>query len=242
MKHVLFDVDGVLIHPWRFRQHLIDHYGITPDIMTLAKGLTCGYVPLGAVIVRDHIARHFDENPLVCGLTYSGHPVGCAAALATMEVYEEENLIERGRVMGERMAEHLAAMKEKHPCVGDVRSVGLFKKVGLLTDPIHASFVMGVASGMPARAEWLPLLIDELPDGAHFQTIVIGREEVWEVHRRSAQLGGDVRTGLEDTFYLPDGTRAESNGTLVEALVDIVRAEGREPATAAQTRAAYGLA
>ena len=104
----------------------IEHYGITPDIMTLAKGLTCGYTPLGAVIVRDHIAKHFDQNPLVCGLTYSGHPVGCATALATMQVYEEDGLIDNARVMGEKMAAKLQALKDKHPCVGDVRSVGLF--------------------------------------------------------------------------------------------------------------------
>lgn len=124
---------------------------------------------------------------------------------------------------------------------GILRSVAMFKQVGLLRDPIHASFVMGVASGMPAKASWLPLLIEELPDGAHFQTIVIGRTEVWDVHRRSAELGGDVRTGLEDTFYLPDGTKADSNGPLIEALVGLVRETGREPATPEQTRAAYGI-
>jgi taurine--2-oxoglutarate transaminase len=104
----------------------IEHYGVTPDIMTLAKGLTSGYVPLGAVVVRQHIADHFETNPLVCGLTYSGHPVGCAAALANMEIYEEEKLVERSRVQGEKMAVHLQTMKETHPSVGDVRSIGLF--------------------------------------------------------------------------------------------------------------------
>ena len=125
---------------------------------------------------------------------------------------------------------------------GIVRSVDMFRKVGILADPVHVSFVMGVASGMPAKASWLPLLIEELPEGAHFQTICIGRQDVWEVHARCAELGGDVRTGLEDTFYLPDGERARNNGELVSALVDVVRAAGREPATVAQARAAYGLA
>ncbi len=125
---------------------------------------------------------------------------------------------------------------------GIVRSVELFRQVGLARDPLHVSFVMGVASGMPARADLLPILLDEAPEGAHCQAIVIGRAEVWDVHRRMAELGGDVRTGLEDTFYLPDGTKPGSNGPLVEALVRIVREAGREPATIAQTRAAYGLA
>ncbi len=124
---------------------------------------------------------------------------------------------------------------------GIVRSVAMFKRAGMLSDPTHVSFVMGVASGMPARAELLPLLIDELPEGAHFQSIVIGRQEVWPIHRRCAELGGDVRTGLEDTFYLPNGERATSNGQLVDALATLVRETGREPANIAQTRAAYGI-
>lgn len=104
----------------------IDHYGVVPDIMVMAKGLTSGYIPLGAVTVRQHIADHFDTHPLVCGLTYSGHAVGCAAAKATIEVYQRENLVENSRVMGLKMADYLAQMKEKHPSVGDVRSIGLF--------------------------------------------------------------------------------------------------------------------
>lgn len=124
---------------------------------------------------------------------------------------------------------------------GIVRSVELFRQVGLAEAPFHLSFVMGVASGMPARADLLPILLSEAPEGAHCQSIVIGRTEVWEVHRRMAELGGDVRTGLEDTFYLPGGDKADSNGPLVEALATLVREVGREPATLAQTRAAYGL-
>jgi 3-keto-5-aminohexanoate cleavage enzyme len=125
---------------------------------------------------------------------------------------------------------------------GIVRSVAMFKGVGLLRDPVHVSFVMGVASGMPADPRWLPLLVEQIPAGAHFQTIAIGREEVWAVHDACARLGGDVRTGLEDTFYLPDGSKAPHNGALVDALVARVRAAGREPATITEAREAYGLA
>lgn len=124
---------------------------------------------------------------------------------------------------------------------GIIRSIALFEQVGLLRSPIHVSLVMGVASGMPAKASWLPLLLEELPEGAHWQAIAIGRSEVWEVHRRTAELGGHVRTGLEDTFYLPDGSKAASNGPLVEALVRCVRDAGREPATPEQTRAIFGI-
>ncbi|GMV39406.1 MAG: aspartate aminotransferase family protein [Myxococcales bacterium] len=104
----------------------IEHYDVVPDIMVCAKGITCGYVPLGAVIVRQHIADFFEDKPLMCGLTYSGHPVGCAAALATMEVYEEDGLVENARVMGEKMAARHAELKANHPSVGDTRSIGLF--------------------------------------------------------------------------------------------------------------------
>jgi 3-keto-5-aminohexanoate cleavage enzyme len=124
---------------------------------------------------------------------------------------------------------------------GIVRSVGLFEQVGILKAPSHVSFVMGVASGMPAKAAWLPLLIEELPRGAHFQTILIGREEVWPVHRRSAELGGQLRTGLEDTFYLPDGKKARSNGELIAALAQVARECGRQPASPAEARQILGV-
>jgi len=124
---------------------------------------------------------------------------------------------------------------------GIVRSIALFQQVGLLRAPAHVSLVMGVASGMPAKAEWLPLLVAELPRDAHFQTILIGREEIWPVHRRSCELGGHLRTGVEDTFYLPDGSKTDSNGRLIEELVRVARDCGREPATAAEARAMIGV-
>ena len=120
---------------------------------------------------------------------------------------------------------------------GIVRSVGLFQKVGLLPPPVHVSLVMGVASGMPAKASWLPLLVEEMEPGTHWQTILIGRDEVWPVHRASAELGGHLRTGLEDTFYLPNGERVTSNGPLIEELVKIAREAGREIATPDDARA-----
>ena len=124
---------------------------------------------------------------------------------------------------------------------GIVRSIALFQQVGLLKGPVHISLVVGVASGMPAKPEWLPLLVAEMPAGAHFQTIAIGREEVWPVHRRCAELGGHLRTGLEDTFYLPDGSKTDSNGRLIAELVKTARQCGREPATPAQAREIVGV-
>ena len=119
---------------------------------------------------------------------------------------------------------------------GIVRSVALFEKAGLLSKPVHISFVMGVASGMPAKPEWLPLLVEELPPDAQWQTIAIGRSEVWGVHQQTAQLGGHLRTGVEDTFYLPDGERAKGNGELIETLVAIAKQAGREPMSPDEVR------
>jgi len=124
---------------------------------------------------------------------------------------------------------------------GIVRSVAMFARRGMLGERPHASLVMGVASGMPAKASWLPLLVDELPQNADWQAIAIGRAEVWDVHRRTAELGGMLRTGLEDTFYLPDGEKATSNGPLIEALAKTARQAGRSVASPAEARAILGL-
>ncbi len=121
---------------------------------------------------------------------------------------------------------------------GIVRSVKMFVANGMLKPSPCVSFVMGVDSGMPARPDLLPILIDELPDGAAWQTIAIGRAEVWGLHRRTAELGGNLRTGVEDTFYLPNGEKTDGNGPLIEALVKIARAAGREPRTPEQVRTA----
>ncbi len=121
---------------------------------------------------------------------------------------------------------------------GIVRSVGLLQRAGLLRAPAHVSFVMGVESGMPGKTEWLPLLLAELEPGTQWQTIGIGREEVWKLHRATAELGGNLRTGVEDTFYLPDGSKTTGNGALIEAMVKMAREVGREPASPAEVRAA----
>lgn len=124
---------------------------------------------------------------------------------------------------------------------GIVRSLSMFQHNGMLQPPYTVSFVQGVASGMPARAELLPILVDEAPEGAHWQSIVIGRQEVWPIHRRTAELGGHLRTGVEDTFYLPNGDKVDGNGPLIEALATIARQAGREPASPTEARQILGL-
>jgi taurine---2-oxoglutarate transaminase len=111
-----------------------NNWNVQPDIITFAKGITCGYVPLGGVIVSKSIAGYFDENTLMCGLTYNAHPLACAAGCATLEVYEEENLIENTKNMGKVLGVELEKIKERHPSVGDVRYIGLFSAIELVKD------------------------------------------------------------------------------------------------------------
>ena len=126
--------------------------------------------------------------------------------------------------------------------VGIVRSVGMFQKARMFSGVPEVNFVMGVASGMPCDANLLALLPGYAPPGAIWQTTLIGRAEIWPVHQKTADLGGMLRTGLEDTFYLPDGERATGNGALIEALVRCARTAGREIATPAEARAMLHLA
>lgn len=125
---------------------------------------------------------------------------------------------------------------------GIVRSVALYARNGLIKSPPNVSLVMGVESGMPAKPEWLPLLQAEMLPGTRWQVIAIGRQEVWALHRRTAELGGHLRTGVEDTFYLPSGEKTSGNGQLIEALVKVARDAGREIASPAEARANLGIA
>jgi taurine--2-oxoglutarate transaminase len=110
----------------------VDHWNVVPDIMTMAKGLTSAYVPLGAAVVSDTIAEYFEDKPLMAGLTYNAHSVGCAAAVACINVYKSDNLIENAARMGDILAVELNKLKAKHPSIGDVRSIGLFSIVELV--------------------------------------------------------------------------------------------------------------
>ena len=113
----------------------IDHSGVVPDMITMAKGLTSAYVQLGALGMRRPIADHFAEKVFGGGLTYNSHPLACATALATIEVYEEDDLITRGATMGKTLRAHHERMKAKHPCVGPIRNIGLFGIIELVRDP-----------------------------------------------------------------------------------------------------------
>lgn len=108
------------------------NFDVRPDIVTFAKGVTCGYVPLGGVVVSKEIAAYFDDHVLSCGLTYNGHPLSCAAGVACVNYYLEHDIPTHVQEVGSVLGELLEEMKEKHPCVGDVRYIGLFSAVELV--------------------------------------------------------------------------------------------------------------
>ncbi len=149
-----------------------------------------------------------------------------------------DNSVEKINQFLEVMTKHQVVPEFECFDTGIVRSVAMYKANGMFEGDAHVSFVMGVDSGMPTNPDLLPILINELPENAHWQVIATGtgRETVWNMHRRCAELGGNVRTGLEDTFYLPNGDKATDNGQLIEALVKTVREVGREPASVSEAK------
>jgi taurine--2-oxoglutarate transaminase len=112
----------------------VDNWGVVPDLLTMAKGLTASYLPLGAVAMKQEIADAFAAKPFGGGLTYNSHPMGCATALAVIDVYEQDGLIARAKEMGEVMCAHHVRLMEKHPSVGAHRNIGLFGIIELVRD------------------------------------------------------------------------------------------------------------
>jgi taurine--2-oxoglutarate transaminase len=113
----------------------VDHWGVKPDLITFAKGVNSGYVPLGGVIISDPIAATFADRAFPGGLTYSGHPLGCAAAVASINIFREEGIVEHARSLGtDVIGPELRALAERHPCVGEVRGLGVFWALELVRD------------------------------------------------------------------------------------------------------------
>jgi taurine--2-oxoglutarate transaminase len=113
----------------------VDHWGVTPDLITFAKGVNSGYVPLGGVVISDPIASTFADRAFPGGLTYSGHPLACAAAVASINIFREEGIVEHARSLGaDVLGPELRALAERHPCVGEVRGLGVFWALELVRD------------------------------------------------------------------------------------------------------------
>lgn len=124
---------------------------------------------------------------------------------------------------------------------GIVRCVEMYQRAEMFTGTAQLNFVMGVASGMPTNPDLLPILVDLAPADSRWQVTAIGRAEIWPLHLRCAELGGHLRTGLEDTFYLASGDKVSSNGQLIEEMARTARDAGREVASPTEARAILGL-
>ncbi len=109
-----------------------ENHNIVPDMIAMAKGLTSGYLPFGCLMVSDKIASKYDDNVLPLGLTYSAHPVSCAAALEMLKIYEDDHLVENALAMGKYMDAQVERLKEKHPSIGDWRNTGLLGCIELV--------------------------------------------------------------------------------------------------------------
>lgn len=132
---ILFIADEVMSGFGRTgRWFAVDNWNVTPDIMTMAKGLTSGYAPLGAVAMKTEIAEFFNERVFQGGLTYNSHPISLAAAIANIEVIKQDKLIQRTQEMGAVLHRLLLDLGEQHPSVGEVRSIGLFGVIELVKD------------------------------------------------------------------------------------------------------------
>ncbi|HNR29388.1 MAG TPA: aminotransferase class III-fold pyridoxal phosphate-dependent enzyme [Candidatus Hydrogenedentes bacterium] len=133
-KHdILMIVDEVMTGFGRTgKWFAVDHWGVVPDILTMAKGMTCGYVPLGAAVVRKHIGDYFKDHFFSHGATYAGHALACATANAVIPIYQQDRLVENAATMGAYLVERAQTLAETHPSVGEVRGLGLFVGIELV--------------------------------------------------------------------------------------------------------------
>lgn len=138
----------------------VDHWGVVPDLITCAKGLTSSYVPLGAVGLRPRVAEYFEDHVFAGGLTYNSHPVGLSAALATIRVYEEDGLIEHAAKMGDVMRQHHERLAARHPSVGAYRNIGLFGCLEIVRDRSTGEPMAAFNSSSPEMAELLRFMLD----------------------------------------------------------------------------------
>lgn len=132
----------------------VDHWQVTPDLICFAKGVNSGYLPLGGVVISRSIAETFAERPFPGGLTYSGHPLACASAVASINIFEDEGIIDHARTLGsDVIGPALAEIAERHPSVGEVRGLGVFWAIELVRDPdTRAPLVPFNATGSDAAA------------------------------------------------------------------------------------------
>ncbi len=170
------------------RWFAVDHWDVTPDLMTMAKGLTSSYLPLGAVAMRHDLAAKFDDRMFYGGLTYSSHPVSLAAALATISVYEEDDLIGNAARLGPVMRAHHERLAAEHPSVGATRNLGLFGIIDLVRsrDPVDAADALQRLIG---RDEGDRQVLPRQPP-VHDDRQQLDPHQPAAVHHRGAARGG----------------------------------------------------
>ena len=172
----------------------VDHWSVVPDLVTFAKGVNSGYVPLGGVIISDRIAATFADRPFPGGLTYSGHPLACAAAVASIGLFEDEDLVGRSRRLGDEvLGPGLRAVAARHPSVGEVRGLGCFWALELVADRVTRAPLVPFNAGGPAAAPVSAVVAAARAEGvflfSHFNRIHVLPPVTAEVD--------DLRFGLE---------------------------------------------
>jgi taurine---2-oxoglutarate transaminase len=152
----------------------VDHWKVEPDLMTMAKGLTSAYAPLGAVGMRREIAQHFNESVYQGGLTYNAHPISLAAAIANIKVIQEDHLVVRSQKMGAVLHQLLADLGEKHPSIGEVRNIGLFGIIELVKERKTKTPLAGFNQNSPEMTALRKSLIQQgLFLYTHWHTLLI---------------------------------------------------------------------
>jgi len=152
----------------------VNHWNVTPDILTMAKGLTSGYAPLGAVAMKQEIADTYKERVYEGGLTYNGHPISLAAAVATIQVMQQDGLVEKAKATGNVMADMLAELVERHPSVGEVRSIGLFGILELVRNRKTREPMAPFNGSSPEMAAYKKYLLDHgVFQSVHWHTALL---------------------------------------------------------------------
>ncbi len=152
----------------------VNHWDVKPDILTMAKGLTSGYAPLGAVAMKPEIADTYKDRAYEGGLTYNGHPISLAAAVATIEVMQQDHLVDKARATGQVMADMLAELVERHPSVGEVRSIGLFGIIELVRDRKTREPLAPYNGSSPEMAAYKKYLLDHgIYQSVHWHTALL---------------------------------------------------------------------
>ena len=152
----------------------VEHWGVVPDLISMAKGLTSGYAPLGAVAMKAEIAEFFNDRVYEGGLTYNGHPISLAAAIAVINVMHSDQLVEQAAQTGQVMADMLAELKDRHPSIGDVRSIGLFGILELVRNRQTKEPMAPFGGNSPEMADFRKFMLDHgVFIYTHWHTVLI---------------------------------------------------------------------